>query len=126
MKNISELNEKNYREFYSMQELANILRRTVIVWSWGAHAWTKMSNKLLRFKVESHRHKGHIYIAVNGADYYDIFLTTTRGRIVKTFTDIDISTLIETIDDEIERIPEYVDTRTPNSPFKKLGKNGFI
>jgi len=126
MKNISELNQKEYREFYSMQELVNTIRQSRKVWSWGPHAWTKISSKLLRFKVNAHRHKGHIYIAVNGADYFDIFLTTTRGRIVKTFTDIDISTLIETIDDEIERIPEYVDTRTPNSPFKKLGKNGFI
>ena len=109
MKNINELNEKNYREFYSMQELVNELRGLVKVWSWGPHAWTKMSKKLLRFKVEAHRHKGHIYIAVNGADYFDIFLTTTRGRILKTFTDIDISSLVETIDDKIEKIDAYVD-----------------
>ena len=109
MENIKELNLKGYRDFFSMQELVNNIRRSIKVWSWGAHAWTKMNNKLLRFKVQAHRHKGHIYIAVNGVDYFDIWLTTTRGRIIKTFTDIDISTLIEVIDNEIERIPEYTD-----------------
>jgi len=109
MENINQLQHKEYRDFHSMQEVANVLRTTVKVWSWGAHAWTNFHDKLLRFKVQAHRHKGHIYIAVNGADYFDIFLTTTRGRILKTFTDIDISSLIDVIDNEIERIPEYTD-----------------
>ena len=109
MKNISELNLKEYREFYTMNELFNAIRFTCKVLSWGAHAWTKVNKHLLRFKVEAHRHKGHVYIAVNGSDYFDVFLTTTRGRVIKEFRDVDISTLIETIDDEIERIPEYID-----------------
>ena len=77
------------------------------VMSWGAHAWTKMNNKVLRFKVEAHRHKGHIYVAVNGADLFDIYLTTTKGTIKKEFKDIYIEDFISIVDEEIERIEEY-------------------
>jgi len=109
MKNISELNQKNYRDFYSMGELHKTIRNSVKVWSWGAHNWTKMNEKLLRFTVQAHRHKGHIYIAVNGLDLFDVFLTSNRGNIKKTFTDVYLEDLISTIDNEIERIPEYTD-----------------
>jgi hypothetical protein len=107
MINISEFQPKNYREFYSMSELVRTIGRTMKVMSWGAHAWTKMNKALLRFKVEARRHKGHIYIAVNGADLFDVFLTSVQGRIIKEFHDVFIEDLISTIDNEIERIPEY-------------------
>lgn len=102
-----DINKKGNREFYSMLELVNVLRKNPIVWSWGAHAWTKMNKYFLRFKVNAHRHKGHIYICVNGADLFDIYLTTIRGNTVKVFNDVYVSDLIETIDNEIEKIPEY-------------------
>jgi hypothetical protein len=107
MENIKEFDGKGYREFYSMNDLVKTIARTMKVCSWGAHAWIKMSKYLLRFKVEAHRHKGHIYIAVNGADLFDVFLTTVQGRVVKEFKDVYIEDLITTIDDEIEKIPEY-------------------
>jgi len=100
---------KGHREFHGMQEFVNVIRKTQIVWSWGAHNWTKMSKFVLRFTVNGHHHKGHIYISVNGADYFDIYLTTNRGNIVEIIRDIDISSIIGVIDDRIERIPEYVD-----------------
>ena len=107
MKNINEFQPKNYREFYSMEELVKTIARTMKVMSWGAHAWTKMNKSLLRFKVQAHRHKGHIYIAVNFLDLFDVFITTVQGNIVKTFENVYIEDLITTIDNEIERIPEY-------------------
>ena len=50
--------------------------------------FTNYKNKVLRFKVNGHHHKGHVYVAVNGSDLYDVYLTTTRGNIVKEIKDI--------------------------------------
>lgn len=107
MENISELNQNEYRDFNDMQALVSAIARTMKVMSWGAHAWTRMSNKLLRFKVQARRHKGHIYIGVNGSDLFDVFLTSTHGRVIKEFKDVYLEDLVTTIDNEIERIPEY-------------------
>ena len=96
-----------YIEFYSMGDLVKAIARTLKVMSWGAHAWTKFNDHVLRFKVNAHRHKGHIYIAVNGKDLFDVWLTTTRGRILKAFNDIFIEDLINIIDKEIEYIEGY-------------------
>ena len=75
--------------------------------SWGSHAFKNLSNKFLRFTVNGHHHKGHVYIAVNGSDLYDVYLTTNRGNIVKEMKDIYFDELVERMDTEIERIAEY-------------------
>lgn len=109
MTNISEFDPKKYREFYSMQEFVNAIRRTRKVFTWGARGWTKMNKALLRFRVSAHRHKAYIYVAVNGADLYEIWLTKFDGTVVKEFKDIYVEDFITLIDDEIERIPAYKD-----------------
>ena len=76
------------REFYTMDEFASTIGRTLFSITWGSHAWTKMNKNVLRFKVNAHRHKGHIYVAVNFMDLFDVYLTTTKGKIVKVFTDV--------------------------------------
>jgi hypothetical protein len=108
MKNISEFIPKNYREFYSMQELVSAISRTLKVITWAACGWTKMNKALLRFRVSAHRHKGYVYIAVNGADLFDIWLTNLKGDVKKTFTDVYVEDLITVIDDEIEKMPDYI------------------
>lgn len=95
------------REFYSMTEFFNTIKRTTKVMCWGAHAWTKMNKYVLRFKVEAHRHKGHIYVCVNGADYFDVYLTTTHGKITHVFNDVFLGDFITLVDDRIERIEDY-------------------
>jgi len=79
----------------------------VVFYSWGAHAFTNFANKVLRFKVNGHHHKGHVYIVVNGSDLYDVYLTTTRGNIVKEMKDIYFDELQTRIDNAIERIEQY-------------------
>ena len=105
--NINEIKLDNLADFYSMADLHSAIRRTMKVFCWGAHAWTKMNEKMLRFKVEAHRHKGHVYIAVQGNDLFIVYLTNIDGTIKKTFTDVYIDSLIDTIDTEIEYIPAY-------------------
>ena len=108
MENISEFNPRAYREFYSMQDLVSAISRTITVRTWGANSYTKMSKYLLRFKVQARRHRGHIYIAVNGLDLFDVYLTTLGGKIKKEFKDVYIEDLINTIDKEIEYVSTYV------------------
>jgi len=102
MKNISEFEPKKYRDFYSMLELVNTMRRLVVVWSWGAQGWTKINNNLLRFKVNGMLFKGHVYIAVNGADLFDIWFTNLKGEVKQTKNDINIENLVGVIDRVVE------------------------
>jgi hypothetical protein len=97
-----------HRPFDNMAGMVNSLRRLQTVWSWGAHAWTRMNDCCLRFTVHGHHHKGHVYLAVNGSDLFDIVLTSNRGTIKTTMTDIYVDCLVDTIDREVERIPAYV------------------
>jgi hypothetical protein len=95
------------REFHSMQELVKAIARTAKVMSWGARSWTKMSKYVLAFRVSAHRHKGLIYIAVNGADLFDVYLVSTHRNIKKVFNNVYVEDLLSTIDDEIEKIDSY-------------------
>lgn len=81
----------------------------MVFFSWGATAFTNFKDKVLRFKVNGHHHKGHVYVVVNGADLFDVYLTTTRGTIVKEMNDIYFDELQSRVDNAIERIDEYVD-----------------
>lgn len=52
---------------------------------WGATKFTvdNMRNpKMLRFYVSGMKHKGHVYVFVNGLDLYDVYICTTKGTIV--------------------------------------------
>jgi hypothetical protein len=102
MKNISEFEPKKYRDFYSMQELVNSIKRSVIVWSWGAQGWTKINNQLLRFKVNGYLHKGYVYVAVNGSDLFDVWTTNLKGEIKDFKTDIYAEDFINIVDKMVE------------------------
>lgn len=107
MENIKEFDGKKYREFYGMNDFVKSIGRTLKSVTWGSHGWTKMNKHLLKFKVQARRHKGYIYVAVNGADLFDVWLTNNRGRILKTFNDVFVADIVDTIDKEIEFIEEY-------------------
>jgi len=99
---------KKVREFYSMKELHSVMARNQIVWSWGAHGWTNVEKKALRFRVSGNHFKGLIFIVVNGADLFDVYLTKgAKLEIVDTLNDVFIEDLIPTIDERVERLPEY-------------------
>ena len=99
--------DKTHVPFSDMTGLVRAMSRTMTVMSWGAHAWTKVNDKLLRFMVQARRHHGHVYIAVNAGDLFDVIFTTNRGRITDKIEDVFIEDLISTIDEKIERIDAY-------------------
>jgi hypothetical protein len=57
------------------------------------------------------RFLGHVYIALNGMDLYDVYLTSNRGTIKQRTPEMGLyfDQLVEWIDDKVERIPEYKD-----------------
>ena len=95
------------RTFDPNETLRLLQSQRMKFFSWGGQAFTQHKGKWLRFKVNGHHHKGHVYITLNGADLYDVTLTTTKGTIVKEMTDIYFDELVDRIDVAIERIPEY-------------------
>lgn len=98
---------QTHRQWDDMNELVKAMARLVTVMSWGAHAWTRMSPYVLRFAVNGHHHRGHVYLVPNHSDLFDIFFTTSRGTIKHTETGIFVDGLVDTIDRVVERIPEY-------------------
>lgn len=99
--------EKSHRPFDDMRGLVNALQRHQTVWSWGANNWTKMNDYCLRFTVNGHHFRGHIYLVVNGSDLFDVYLTSNRGNIKDTLTDIYLEDLVDVIDKRVEWIPTY-------------------
>ena len=78
--------------------------------SWGPNAFTRVGKKALKFKVQGHHHKGHVYICVNGSDLYDYVLTAaSSGKVKKIETDIFFEDLFDRLDVDIEKIPDYKD-----------------
>lgn len=84
-------------------------------WSWGATAF-KVDNmrkpRMLRFKSNGYKHKGHVYIFVNGSDLFDVYLTTTQGTIVEISDNshggLYFDMLVDWIDTRIEKQDDYV------------------
>lgn len=96
----------NHRPFVGVKDFVSAIKRTLKVMTWGAHAWTA-SNYCLRFMVQGHHHKGHVYLAVNGSDLFDAYLTTSKGTIEHIEKDIHIEDLIDRLDKKIEYIDAY-------------------
>ena len=77
--------------------------------SWGFHNGVEtVKNKAYRFTVNGHHHKGHVHIVLNFMDTFDIYYTSNQGTIKKKSEGVYIDVLIETLDNEIERIDDYV------------------
>lgn len=97
----------NCRDMDANETLQLLTRYGPKFWSWGAHAFTRIGKKALRFKSEGRHHKGHVYISVNGLDLYDVHIVSLQGEIKKEINGLYFDQLFEAIDKEIEYIPAY-------------------
>ena len=90
-------------------ELINAMRSGArnTVWSWGAHAWMVNKDLWLRFKVQGHHHKGHVYIVLAWNDTFTVYYTTSRGKIVDKREEVYIDELVQVIDKRVEKIEAY-------------------
>jgi hypothetical protein len=78
-------------------------------WCWGVSKKVNIENKGLLLKVSARRFKSYVLIALAWDDTYNVHLISSQGNVLKSFESVYFDILCETIDDEIERIPEYKD-----------------
>ena len=98
---------KTHCEFSTMNELVRTLARLQTVWSWGANNWVRINQNCLRFTVQGRHHRGHVYLVVNFADLFDVYLTSNRGTVKKTIESVFVDDLVDVIDAEVEYVPQY-------------------
>lgn len=83
------------------------------IWSWGAHAWTKIDENTLQFKVQGHHFKGHVRIEyIVGYDLYSIHFghwKNNRWNNLETIEDVFFDQMLDLIDLRVEYIAEYND-----------------
>ena len=100
---------KYEREFNPLETM-QVLRHDIMVYfSWGVSKLTNFENKALVLKVNARRHKAYVVITLAWNDTYSVYLFQTNGKIKKEFKEVYFDQLVEVIDNEIERIPEYKD-----------------
>lgn len=105
LENLDKLKEG--RELNHSEILEYLSAHNSKFWSWGADKFTKMTDSTLRFKVNGHHHKGHVYIFLNFMDTFDIYLTTSKGIIQQVLNEVYIDELFNLLDEKIEKIPAY-------------------
>lgn len=94
-------------------ELLQLLQGDIMkFWSWGVEKPTidsKQDTRMLRFWVNGHHHKGYVYIFLNGADLFDVYLTNKDGKIVQKTPEMGLffDQLVDWIDEKIEKISAY-------------------
>jgi hypothetical protein len=103
---------KSCREMNPKETLAQLQMDRMKYICWGATGFTvdnARKPRMLRFKVSGMNHKGHVYIFLNGADLYDVYLTTTRGTILQKSGDMGLyfDMLTDWIDDRVEKQDNY-------------------
>lgn len=88
---------------YIMQILKTQL---MVVWSWGFNSPVAIENGL-RFKVQGFKFKGIVEVKYNeGHDLFDLSFIK-RNKVVATANDIFFDTLVEVIDNYVEKTANY-------------------
>ena len=97
-------------KLFSIMELHNqILRTGAIAMSWGfRNPLIIEKDRVYRFTVSGHHHKGHVYIVLDALDLFDIYYTSNRGTIKKVREGIYVDVLIDVLNKDIEYIDAYI------------------
>ena len=87
--------------------IMNILRsQLMVMWSWGFHNAVAIENGL-RFNVQGFKFKGTVEIVYNeGNDIFDIRFIKA-SKVVKTVEGVFFDSLVELIDDYVEKTADY-------------------
>lgn len=79
-----------------------------VYWSWAAQNPTNIQGKGLIFKVSGYLHKGHVLVTYNTCpDLYTVTLLNGQYNEVKKQDHVYCDELQETIDNLVEKQPEY-------------------
>lgn len=78
----------------------------MVVWSWGFNSPMAVENGL-RFKVQGFKFRGVVEVKYNeGWDLFDISFIKA-GKVVKVIEGVYLDTLVETIDNYVEKTSDY-------------------
>lgn len=78
----------------------------MVVWSWGFNSPIAVENGL-RFKVQGFKFRGVVEVKYNeGWDLFDISFIKA-GEVVKAIEGVYLDTLVETIDNCVEKTTDY-------------------
>lgn len=106
----------SYGRYFSKESSHNLwsaMKKSPIVWSWGAHNPQHFSSPedeelgAFMFKVQGHHFKGLVWLKVNYADTFDIYYTDENGKIQDYTSGVYVDQLVRTIDKKVEKIPAY-------------------
>lgn len=99
--------KKAEREF-SVSETVFLLQvNKSIFFSWGVSKMINVNNKSLILNVSGHHHKGWVVITLGWEDLYKVFIVSTSGKLKNEYEGIFFDSLVEIIDNRIEKIPDY-------------------
>lgn len=78
----------------------------MVMFSWGFHQPVAIENGL-QFKVQGFKFRGIVEVVYNeGSDLFDVrFLKA--NKVVNTIEGVYFDMLVDTIDDYVERVPDY-------------------
>ena len=78
----------------------------MVVWSWGFHMPIALENGL-RFNVKGFKFHGVVSIVYNeGSDLFDLSFIK-RNKVVKSIDGVFFDSLVEVIDDYVEKTTDY-------------------
>lgn len=78
----------------------------MVVWSWGFHNPIALENGL-RFNVQGFKFRGVVEVVYNeGSDLFDVSFIKAN-KVVNTIEGVFFDMLVDTIDDYVERTPDY-------------------
>ena len=90
--------------------ILTILRSNqMVMWSWGFnHPMELTDNDGLLFYVNGYKHKGYVKVVYDeGKDLFVVILIDRRLRELKRIEDVYFDTLIDVIDEAVERTEDY-------------------
>ncbi len=99
--------EFGQREFNPKETLDLLKMYGPRLMSWGPSNFRNLNYKVLVFKVNGHHHKGYVCINLGWDDTYTIRLVSTHGNVKFEMEGVYFDMLFDTLDEQIERIPEY-------------------
>ena len=89
----------------------------MVVWSWGFHKPMALENGL-RFKVQGFKFKGTVEVVYNeGSDLFDLSFVK-RNKVVKSIDGVFFDSLVEVIDDFVEKTADYEQRVAAEYPIK--------
>ena len=89
--------------------IMNILRtQLMVIYSWGFHKPIAIENGL-QFKVQGFKFKGSVEVVYNeGNDLFDVSFIKAN-KVVETISGVFFDSLVEVIDDYVERTTDYAE-----------------